>query len=667
MIPSSLVKHDIVEFRWSAMVKQTNVFGLPYLQDNPFSIRPLEEGEAHKLVGRQRVFNTLQGFLRLRSPRRVMLLGPLGSGRTSLVRCLKPSAGAFALIDHLPATNPAKALLEACYTQLVGDNPPTNRSSLANALVNEMYAFGGHMPMIVIDVPASDVSVLEVALRDAHTALERLNAMLVLVCDQHQRRHLPQTVLEGFEQHHLGALNESDVMDLVSQRLTSVGCEENNFTRSDAEDLLNQCDGYPASVVTLLRDAIDSIRMREAETVGAEPFPTAAQPHPRDEENRLSDLMGPSRSKVLPSSDQSPEQVGAQASGSAPSSSSHSEEHPVRPSDVRMNQHADEQGTLIDASVPWDQRDGLLPDHAAEESGFDLNIEQLNADQGNDEPLQETPFRSTYMDASENVPSRVRRNSGPFHRLVNRNIDELERRDAAASSGEAEDDAMNTRLLESSSVHEYWGPEPLDEENVAEDVTEDESAALIHDEIGLPEVPIETAMEAPLESAGTEEPLDLPAQFEATFTAPPQAPNGGGDGIEHLLSALMAMLSGSTQDPPNEATRAAGVLMDFFAGRQRPNVGLQEDFPLNPTALSSLNMTEAYVLSIANERAYSPSDETMLKHMGIKRSRLSQISNKLLQQGILSARSVGRSRQYMLTQAARAQLIAWGGLQGGAQ
>jgi len=174
-------------------------------------------------------------------------------------------------------------------------------------------------------------------------------------------------------------------------------------------------------------------------------------------------------------------------------------------------------------------------------------------------------------------------------------------------------------------------------------------------------------MEAPLESAGTEEPLDLPAQFEATFTAPPQAPNGGNDGIEHLLSALMAMLSGSTQDPPNEATRAAGVLMDFFAGRQRPNVGLREDFPLNPTALSSLNMTEAYVLSIANERAYSPSDETMLKHMGIKRSRLSQISNKLLQQGILSARSVGRSRQYMLTQAARAQLIAWGGLQGGAQ
>ena len=51
--------------------------------------------------------------------------------------------------------------------------------------------------MIVIDVPASDLSVLEVALRDAHSSLERLNALLVLVCDVKERHHLPSTVLEG--------------------------------------------------------------------------------------------------------------------------------------------------------------------------------------------------------------------------------------------------------------------------------------------------------------------------------------------------------------------------------------------------------------------------------------------------------------------------------------
>ena len=50
-------------------------------------------------------------------------------------------------------------------------------------LVNEMYAYNDKLPMIVIDVPASDLSVLEVALRDAHSSLERLNALLILVCD----------------------------------------------------------------------------------------------------------------------------------------------------------------------------------------------------------------------------------------------------------------------------------------------------------------------------------------------------------------------------------------------------------------------------------------------------------------------------------------------------
>ena len=93
------------------MVRETHAYGLPYLDENPFSIRPLEAGESGKLVGREDAFNRLQSFLRLRSARRIMLLGPLGSGRTSLVRCLKPYAGASATIDHLPAQSPATSLL----------------------------------------------------------------------------------------------------------------------------------------------------------------------------------------------------------------------------------------------------------------------------------------------------------------------------------------------------------------------------------------------------------------------------------------------------------------------------------------------------------------------------------------------------------------------------
>ena len=76
-------------------------------------------------------------------------------------------------------------------------------------------------------------------------------------------------------------------------------------------------------------------------------------------------------------------------------------------------------------------------------------------------------------------------------------------------------------------------------------------------------------------------------------------------------------------------------------------------------------MRDAYVVSMADQRSYSPSDEEMLGHLGIKRARLSQISNRLLKHGILQVRQVGRSRNYQLTQSARAQLIAWGGISGG--
>ena len=57
---------------------------------------------------------------------------------------------------------------------------------------------------------------------------------------------------------------------------------------------------------------------------------------------------------------------------------------------------------------------------------------------------------------------------------------------------------------------------------------------------------------------------------------------------------------------------------------------------MNHSVLSSLNSTESYVLSIARVRDYSPNDKDILQHLGIKRPRLSQISNRLLS-GILIA------------------------------
>ena len=136
---------------------------------------------------------------------------------------------------------------------------------LVNGLVNEMYGHQDKLPMIVIDVPASDLSVLEVALRDAHSSLERLNALLVLVCDVKERHHLPPALLEGFEVQRLSPFNASDVLALVRQRLASVGVMDSEFSMHDATNILEDCDGFPAPVITILRDAVDAIRMNDVQ------------------------------------------------------------------------------------------------------------------------------------------------------------------------------------------------------------------------------------------------------------------------------------------------------------------------------------------------------------------------------------------------------------------
>ncbi len=611
------------------MVRETHAYGLPYLDENPFSIRPLEAGESGKLVGREDAFNRLQSFLRLRSARRIMLLGPLGSGRTSLVRCLKPYAGASATIDHLPAQSPATSLLNMCYRQMIGVEPPLDRTQLVNDLVNEMYSFNDKLPMIVIDVPASDLSVLEVALRDAHSSLERLNALLVLVCDVKERHQLPSTVVEGFELLRLSPFSAGDVMTLVRQRLASVGVVDSEFSMNDAAALLDDCDGYPASVITLLRDAVDSIRMGQSQGLPSPFVDTSAKIQPRDEPESLHRLMGESMEETeaheqepsLPGYDDGAEVVDA----------------PI--SDV------------IDASMPWDQRADLLEQplsifdevEDALPVGFELDIGKLSEEKDNDEPLQATPFNTPIIDADSARGGPTTPVTGMFKNLARRN------KDANLADGLETDDGQNAldELVDDSNQYQYWVNEALMPPAPDEPISEAESTMLLHDEVGfvddLPQadaLPLSDVDQALGHDEVGSQPLSNNAMLEA-------------------LSGLMAML----QPVSNPAPHHEGLL-SYLQRRYREREGPREAYALDKHALSSLNPSESYVVSVAHQRTYSPSDEYILGHLSVKRARLSQISNRLLKHGILQVQQVGRSRKYSLTQAARAQLMAWGAVGG---
>lgn len=628
------------------MVRETYAYGLPCLEDNPFSIRPLEPGESGKLVGREDLFARLQNFLRFRSARRVMLLGPLGSGRTSLVSCLKTYAAAVATIDHLPAQSPATSLLSMCYRQMIGGEPPVNRTELVTELVNEMYSYDDKLPMIVIDVPASDLSVLEVALRDAHSSLERLNALLVLVCDTKERHHLPNAVVDGFELCRLPPFTANDVMALVRQRLASVGVMDSAFTMQDAATILDECDGYPASVITILRDAVDSIRMRQSNGVPAPYLDTSARIQPRDEPEHLHRLMG---NEEVSSLDHEAE---ASTSAFETGDLSHQpSEQPLAEPLTSAEILPEPTSEMIDASLPWDQRP-LLTNNTEPNtstpappalSGFELDMDRLNEQQEGDEPLQPNPFNPPIIDADQALGTRtpVR---GMFKGLANRNKDAK----MATETDDVVDDEQSTpeELIDASTEYEYWVAEELLPRPLQEDIPEEESALLLHDEIGL------------VDEVNEGQPID---ELEAApdFTGAPAEAEQLTD--QAVLSAL-AKLLGPGQRSPNSHHEG---LLAYLQGRIRERTGPNESYALNKHLLGSLNSNESYVVALAHERAYSPSDEEVLTHLKIKRARLSQISNRLLKHGILQARQVGRSRKYSLTQAARAQLMAWGAISRG--
>lgn len=650
LLPLQPMKHDILGFSWSAMVRETQVFNLPLLNENPFSIRPLEEGEAGKLVGRSEVFTRLKEYLRLGTARRVMLTGPVGSGRTSLVRCLKPYAGHYASIDHLPANAPATNLLEMCYRQIIGGEPPRSRTELVNQLVNEMYAFSGKLPLIVIDVPATDVSVLEVALRDTHASLERLNALVVLVCDAKERHQLPATITNRFERFQMKPFTPADVHALVHQRLAMVGVMNSGFSIHDATAVLDSCDGYPYTVITVLRNAVDNIRMGAMNSLPATYVDTSARLQPRDDPSITRQLMPEPVEHHVPSSPELSE--------------------PEEQSTFKMLEGSD----VIDASLPWDQRpdsghegfeqnDGSGQEPVADElpdSVFELDINALSLAQGKDDPLQEAPFDTPIMDASATADRSQTTVGGMFRSIAQRGrgLSQLVKQDK-------EEGVPNQHeLVDHSSEAFLWVHESSLQKPAEPEVSEDESAALIHDEIGLPE----PLVDLPEPSYDLDSLLDLQGLDDAEHVTEPvlEASNpaaveadlfSNSMALDLLQQALLSLQSQSTT-PLNHG------LLEFFQRRQMKQLGPREAFPLNKHILGGLNQVDAYVVSMANQRLYSPSDEEMLEHLSIKRSRLSQISNRLLKHGILQVQTFGRSRKYSLTQAARAQLIAWGGLRG---
>jgi tetrahydromethanopterin S-methyltransferase subunit G len=528
------------------------------------------------------------------------MVGELGSGRTSLLRCAGAEASVYVHIDHISPSRPGESLLHRMYSSLVGYDIPENSVELVNKMVDFSRSFKHKLPLIVIDTPNVEGSVLSVALRDVLPSLERLQAVIVVVVEPKQRMNIPDYLLNTFANEvSINSLTVDEVQELVERRILSVTNKAFNLKFEDAKVIHQKTAGVPIEIVKFMRDAIDNMMMKND---GIEDL---INHYSEDSELNLVEKVEYEKEVIDYIESVTPDQ------------------------------------SIIDASLPWDERDELGDLTSQMETinpfGFELDLDELSESQQFDEDVQEhtfSAFPSNDDTITETVKQRPYINAGPFGGLLGRT------RDFDDKEKSAPDVMVNEMETQGA---ELWVSKDLVEIEEKIEFSVEESAELIHDEIGIDV---------------SEEFFELPESHNI-----PE--NNGFDMDQNLgvLSNQIAVLLASlvTNNTVGDIfDTSSNRFVSALMGLSNQNFSAKTDYPLDSLALSSLNSNESYVLSIARLRKYSPSDKEILSNLEIKRPRLSQISNKLLKSGILNVRMKGRSRYFEITQAAKAQLIAWG-------
>ena len=565
---------------------------LPNLNSNPFSTSPIEGNQNSLYVGRLDTRARISQHINFRSNRKILLVGEYGSGRTSLLRCAALEAPISVHIDHISSTNPGLSLLQKMYSELVGFQLPDNQVELVSKLVESSRSFINKLPLIVIDMPTVEDGILSVALRDVMPSLERLNAVIVVVIEPKQKTSIPDSVMLSFaDVETLSPLSADEIKELVERRIDTVSQFEFKLSTALAREIFQRTAGSPYEVVKLMRDIVDSQIMSSDERTAT------YQP-----QHKLPEL-------------------------------------PIDDEEIESNE---EDNQIIDASIPWQERNESEVESFEVESmfGFELDLDELKESKLQDEPIQEYSFSATpesHEVVNQQIDTRpMPEEIGVFGGLLGRT------RNISQEGDENPNDNMVNH--EQPDGTELWISEELLQPEKRVEFTEENSAEIIYDEIGIE-----------FEQDSNDEHVDLFTEEVEMF----DHNNTDNSTLNQILNLLSSMIK-----PDNNLNIQSSIFQGLLSLSNNKQ-SEKQDYPLNPIALSSLNNNESYVVSIANTRKYSPSDKEILEHLKIKRPRLSQISNKLLKSGILNVRMQGRSRYFELTQAARAQLMAWGIIGGG--
>jgi len=194
--------------------------GFPSVKRNPFGRKPLEESDADLLVGREDVLEELRFYLNEGNDARLLLLaGPSGSGRTSLMRVLKGSLQRAVHVVDVDPDRAAADLMGQIQQGLIGGQPSPGPNQATDMLIQTLRRDHGQA-LIVLDLPVLDGEHLPQILSKSMAYLERLDALIVVIATpEHAARFGASLVARFTQEFTLEPFSDEDIANMIDVRV----------------------------------------------------------------------------------------------------------------------------------------------------------------------------------------------------------------------------------------------------------------------------------------------------------------------------------------------------------------------------------------------------------------------------------------------------------------
>ena len=235
----------------AAMVGATRLPTGPTVRSDPFVMRPLSHDQHSMLVGRQGIASVITDQMAHRKPSAHLIVGPSGSGRTSLLNCLAPEDSRHIGNIWNQETGTTGVIHEAVakFTNTF-QIPPTPQSA-ADFLRRHLEKRTGNLDLIAFDYRYIPLSDLLSIIQNIVPALKEMRVMTVVSLSDDQYHDLgPSSIGPLFDKiHHLNPLSLEETRTLVDLRMNSVSNETILHRGDEIVRLHAYAGGNPKEIV----------------------------------------------------------------------------------------------------------------------------------------------------------------------------------------------------------------------------------------------------------------------------------------------------------------------------------------------------------------------------------------------------------------------------------